>query len=73
MAQGETPEAILKSLGEVAEGVRTLKIANRVARTYRLHVPITAILYKIVFENYDIDRAITYLMEYPYDIDVDFL
>jgi glycerol-3-phosphate dehydrogenase (NAD(P)+) len=73
LAQGETPEQILQSMGEVTEGVRTLKIANRVARTYRLHVPITTVLYKIVFENYDIDRAITYLMEYPYDVDVDFL
>ena len=73
LAQGETREQIISSMTEVAEGVRTISIAHRVARTYRLHVPITDMLYRVVFEGFDIDRAITYLMEYPYDIDVDFV
>lgn len=73
LAQGEKRETILNDINEVAEGVRTLHIANRLARTYRLHVPITLMLYRIVFENYDIDKAITFLMQYPYDVDVDFL
>lgn len=73
LAKGENREAILSDMSEVAEGVRTLKIANRLARTYRLHVPITLMLYRIVFENYNINKAITFLMQYPYDVDVDFL
>lgn len=73
IAQGETREQIISSMNEVAEGVRTLRIAHRVARTYRLHVPITDMLFRVVFEGFDVDRAITYLMEYPYDIDVDFI
>jgi len=36
-------------------------------------VPITDMLYKIVFEHFDIDRAIHFLITYPYDVDVDFI
>jgi glycerol-3-phosphate dehydrogenase (NAD(P)+) len=73
LAQGETPEQIFESMNEVAEGVRTLRIAHRIARTYRLHVPISEMLYRVVFEKFSIDKTIKYLMEYPYDVDVDFL
>ncbi len=73
LAQGETREDILNSMTEVAEGVRTLRLARSLARTYRLHVPISEMLYRVVFENFDIDKAIEYLMEYPYDVDVDFV
>jgi glycerol-3-phosphate dehydrogenase (NAD(P)+) len=36
-------------------------------------MPITQMLYNIVFEGYDIDKAIRFLINYPYDVDVDFL
>jgi glycerol-3-phosphate dehydrogenase (NAD(P)+) len=73
LAKGEKVDDIIASMTEVAEGVRTLRIAHRIARTYRLHVPITEMLFRVVFENFDIDRALEYLMEYPYDVDVDFV
>jgi glycerol-3-phosphate dehydrogenase (NAD(P)+) len=73
LAQGEKYDDIVKSMNEVAEGVRTLRIMHRIARTYKLHVPIIDMLQRVVFENFEIDRAIIYLMEYPYDVDVDFL
>lgn len=73
LAKGETREEIIKSMNEVAEGVRTLRIAHRIARTYRLHVPITEMLFRVVFEKLDIEKAITNLIEYPYDVDVDFV
>ena len=73
LAKGETREQIINSMQEVAEGVRTLRIAHRIARTYRLHVPICEMMYQIVFKGVDIDKAIVFLMEYPYDVDVDFV
>ena len=73
LAKGESREDILNTMSEVAEGVRTLRLAHLLTRTYRLHVPISEMLYRVVFENFDIDRAIEYLMEYPYDVDVDFV
>jgi glycerol-3-phosphate dehydrogenase (NAD(P)+) len=73
LGQGETAEEIKKSMPELAEGVRTLKIAKHLAKEYQLRVPITEMLYNLVFHEYDFDRVITFLMTYPYDVDVDFL
>jgi glycerol-3-phosphate dehydrogenase (NAD(P)+) len=60
-------------MDEVAEGIRTLKIAKTLAERYEVRVPIMHVLYKVVFENFDISRAINYLMRYPFAPDVDFL
>lgn len=73
MGKGETREAILASMVESPEGVGTLRIAEQLASYYKLHVPITQMLYNIVFENYNIDKAIEALITFPYDVDVDFL
>lgn len=73
LARGETLLEILDSMEEVAEGVRTLKIARQLAKHYDIHVPITKMLYDVVFEEYQIERAIQFLMRYPFAPDVDFL
>lgn len=73
LGQGEEMAEIQKSMPELAEGVRTLKVIYKLARTYRLRIPITDLLYKVVFEEYDIDKALNFLMTYPYAVDVDFL
>lgn len=73
LGSGESLEEILKNMDEVAEGIRTLKIARQLSKHYDIHVPITKMLYDVVFENYDIRRAIHFLMRYPFAPDVDFL
>ena len=73
IGKGESLELIRQSMPELAEGVRTLKIAKQLAKHYKLHVPITEMLYQIVFENEAVENALQYLMSYPYDVDVDFL
>jgi len=73
IGEGETPEDIFSSMPELAEGARTLKIARGLARHYKLHVPITEMLYNVVFEGFDKKRALYYLMKYPYAVDVDFI
>ena len=73
IGKGEKFDAIMKTMPELAEGVRTLKISNELARHYKLHVPITTMLYNIVYEDFSIERAIQLLMSYPFNIDVDFL
>ena len=72
LGKGEKTADILASMPEVAEGVRTLKIAKHLADHLKLHVPITQMLYRAVHEGYDINQAIEYLMRYPYYVDVDF-
>lgn len=73
LGSGEKMEDISATMPELAEGVRTLKITRFLAKEYKLRIPIIEMLYNVVFENYDIDRAMDFLMKYPYDIDVDFL
>ncbi len=73
LGSGESKEAIEATMPELAEGVRTLRIAYQLAKYYKLRVPITQMLHSIVFEGFDIDKALNFLITYPYDIDVDFM
>ncbi|MEL6637130.1 MAG: NAD(P)H-dependent glycerol-3-phosphate dehydrogenase [Bacteroidota bacterium] len=73
LAQGESMEHIRATMPELAEGVRTIRIMRQLAKHFKLHVPITEMLYAVVFEGFDVQRAIKYLMNYPYAVDVDFL
>jgi len=73
LAKGETLEEILSSITEVAEGVRTIVIMEQLRQHYKLHAPITEMLYNFVFHQYNLEKAIDYLMNYPYGVDVDFL
>ena len=73
LGRGEDFETITSTMPELAEGIRTLKIAKKLSNAYKLHAPITKMLYSVVYENFDIHKAIDYLMRYPYDVDVDFL
>lgn len=73
IGQGERLEDVRATSQELAEGVRTLMITRHLAQELRLRVPITEMLYRIVFEQFPIDQAMDYLITYPYKIDVDFL
>jgi len=65
-AHGEVMEDILKS-SEVVEGIRTAKIIYDLSRELKLRLPITSIIYKIVYEGLDLDKAIGHLMRLPPD------
>ena len=73
LALGESLEVISQTMPELAEGVRTLKIMKQLSQYYKLHTPITNMIYSVVFEGFNIERALHYLMSYPYSVDVDFL
>ncbi len=73
LAKGETLEQINNSMPELAEGVRTIQVMQQLSKYYKLHTPITMMLHAVVFKGFDIDRALNYLITYPYAVDVDFL
>jgi glycerol-3-phosphate dehydrogenase (NAD(P)+) len=73
IAQGETLAQINTDMVETAEGLRTLKIARHLARHYKLKVPITEVIYRVIYEGFDPRKALEYLITFPYDIDVDFI
>jgi glycerol-3-phosphate dehydrogenase (NAD(P)+) len=73
LGQGMTYDEVVQSMDELVEGTRTLRIAYRLCKYYKLHAPIINTLYAIVFHGYKIERAIDHIMTYPYNVDVDFL
>jgi glycerol-3-phosphate dehydrogenase (NAD(P)+) len=70
LGQGKKLIEVLASSEELAEGVRTLKIAYMLAKTEKTRLPIIETLYKIVYENLPFEIALDYLMRYPYSKDV---
>ncbi|HEX5624476.1 MAG TPA: NAD(P)H-dependent glycerol-3-phosphate dehydrogenase [Saprospiraceae bacterium] len=73
LGKGEKMQDIVDSMDEVVEGVRTVRIANQLAKHYHLRVPIINMIYSVVFDNLDLEKAIQFLMRYPYLPDVDFI
>ena len=73
LAKGENLSAILGDMQEVAEGVNTVRIAKKCADYYKVKAPITDRLYKVLFEGMTVEEALSHLMRYPLDVDIDFL
>lgn len=62
LAQGEKLIDILRAAKEVSEGVQTVKVIQQLMKSYRRQAPITAMLYRIFFEELPLQKGITYLM-----------
>lgn len=71
-AKGESREEILNSMSEVVEGVRTLKIIYHLGKKYHIPLGITNLLYKVIYQDFDVHKAIEILMSIPNTLDVDF-
>jgi len=73
LAKGEKLNDILADMTEVAEGVRTLKIGKLIVDHINAPAPLLQMLYKIVFEELDMERAIRFLMRFPVTDDAEYL
>jgi glycerol-3-phosphate dehydrogenase (NAD(P)+) len=73
LAQGKKVSEILDHMDEVAEGYRTIKFAYRIVAAANLEAPITKTLYKVVYEDYSVTKALLELVNNPLKIDVDFI
>lgn len=62
IAKGEKLPDILTSLGEVAEGVRTLKIGKLIVEHTGANAPLLQTIYRVIYEGMEIDRALKLLM-----------
>lgn len=72
IAQGKSIEEASEIIGEVAEGVNTLEILKHLSSELKLTLPISNMLYYVVFENYPIEKVIDKLTFYPAEYDVEF-
>lgn len=73
LANGESLNEILATMDEVAEGVNTIRIAKKIADSFKLRTPITEVLHKVLFDNLTMEEAVQYLMKYPLNVDIDFM
>ncbi|MEK6476430.1 NAD(P)H-dependent glycerol-3-phosphate dehydrogenase [Catalinimonas sp. 4WD22] len=73
LAQGETLTEIMQTMEELAEGVNTTKIVKQLADYYDVSAPITRMLYKVLFEDLPVEKALDSLMKIPFTEDVGFL
>lgn len=51
LAKGESLEAILKNLGQVAEGVSTTQKVFQLAKNYEVDMPIVEQVYEVIYNN----------------------
>jgi glycerol-3-phosphate dehydrogenase (NAD(P)+) len=73
IAKGEKLDDILRDLGEVAEGVRTLKIGKLIVDHLGASAPLLQTISKVLFEDLPIEKAIKLLMRYPVSADAEYL
>ena len=73
LAKGEKLNDILRDMEEIAEGVNTVKIAKKCADYYGVKALITQTLYRVLFEDLTVQDALSYLMRYPLNVDIDFI
>jgi glycerol-3-phosphate dehydrogenase (NAD(P)+) len=62
LAGGRTAAEIERELGQVAEGVRNAKSARELAHRLGVEMPITEMVYKILYENVPPREGVTQLM-----------
>ncbi len=72
IAKGISLDEACEELGEVAEGVNTLKILHQISSELKLALPISNMIYYIVHEAYPLEKALDKLVFYPAENDVDF-
>lgn len=73
LAEGESLSAIISSMNEVAEGVKTVQIANKLAGHYRMPAFITQKLYQVLFEEKPVIQGMQELMNISFTEDVEFI
>ena len=72
LAKGDSLEEAKASIGQVAEGVRTLEVVYKEANDNNLAMPLVNALHKIVFENANPNILMDDLISHPDHLDVEF-
>jgi len=73
LAKGEPLQQIIDDMGEIAEGINTVRIAKKCADHYKVRALITDRLYKVLFEGLTIEEALDFLLRVPLNVDIDFI
>lgn len=72
LGEGKSIDTIIDELGQVAEGLNTLKQVNKKADEIGVDMPLARGLYEIIYNNESIDHIIKSLMLEEQSLDVEF-
>ena len=72
IAKGLSLDDASQEIGQVAEGINTLKIVYEEAIESNLTMPILSSLYKIIYQNQDPKSLLENLINHPDQLDVKF-
>ena len=73
LGEGLSLQEAVERLGEVAEGVNTIKVLKAKAEELQVYMPLVAGLHAILFEGRTLDQVIEALMRAEPKTDVDFI
>lgn len=73
LGSGKSIEDAKKSSPELAEGYRTAWIVEGLAKSLGISLPIFSTIYKVLYNGYEIEAALKFLMKFPNYTDVDFI
>lgn len=63
IGKGNTIEEAEREIGMVVEGIKTTKSVYKLAEKYNIDLPITSEIYKVLYENSDVRKSVSNLME----------
>ena len=73
LGKGESLKQAIASLGEVAEGVKTLELVKHKADEMAVYMPLVNVLYDVIYSGLSISQAIKTLMMGAQNTDVEFV
>lgn len=62
LGQGKSLDYVLANMGMVVEGINATKIGYALAQKYGVEMPITEMIYHVLYENYDINAVCQAMM-----------
>ncbi len=62
IGKGNTVDEAIKETGMVVEGIKTTKSAYELSKKYKVNMPITEEIYKLIYEGGDVEEAVKRLM-----------
>ena len=72
LGAGKSIEEAATEVGQVAEGVNTVKLVKEKAEELDVYMPLATGLYKIIWENESIENIVSSLMLSEQALDVEF-
>jgi glycerol-3-phosphate dehydrogenase (NAD(P)+) len=73
LGQGKTLAEAVEALGEVAEGVNTLRLVREKAEEIGVYMPLVSGLYEVVFNNAPVEEVARRMMLNEQNSDVEFV